>query len=60
MSSFADAAPYLTMVKLHAADHLTYLRANQILKQSGITVKRRSAARFSKPDFPDVSFIFGP
>lgn len=40
MSSFADAAPYLTMVKLHAADHLTYLRANQILKQSGITVQQ--------------------
>lgn len=28
-------------------------------KQSGITVRRRSAARFSKPDFPDVSLFSG-
>lgn len=40
MEPTADAAAHFTMVKLHAADHLSYLRANQILKQHGITIQQ--------------------
>ena len=35
-----DTAPHLPLIKLHTADHLTYLRANHLLKQHGITIQQ--------------------
>lgn len=40
MSFTADAMPHLAVIKLHLADHLTYLRANQLLKQHDLTVQQ--------------------
>lgn len=35
-----DTTPHLPLIKLHTADHLTYLRANHLLKQHGITIQQ--------------------
>ncbi len=40
MSSITDTTPYLTLMKLHMADHAIYLRANQILRQHGLTIQQ--------------------
>lgn len=32
--------PHLPLIRLHTADHLTYLRANHLLKQHGITIQQ--------------------
>lgn len=39
MSNYAELTQS-TMVKLHMTDHMVYLRANQILKQHGITMQQ--------------------
>ena len=39
MSNYAELIQN-TMVKLHMTDHMVYLRANQILKQHGITMQQ--------------------
>lgn len=40
MSSIPETDPYWAIMKLHAADHLIYLRANQLLKPYGITIQQ--------------------
>ena len=34
------SAPHLPLIKLHLADHLTYLRANHLLRQYGVTIQQ--------------------
>lgn len=40
MFSLANTSPHSTMIKLHAADHQSFLRANHLLRQYGITVQQ--------------------
>lgn len=40
MHSVIENAPHLTMIKLHTADHQSYLRANHLLKPYDITVQQ--------------------
>ena len=46
MFSLANMSPQNTIIKLHAADHQSFLRANHLLKQHGITIQQALVLHF--------------
>ncbi|MDO5785655.1 MAG: MarR family transcriptional regulator [Eubacteriales bacterium] len=46
MFSLANTSPHSTIIKLHAADHQSFLRANHLLRQYGITVQQALVLHF--------------
>lgn len=46
MEPMEESGAHFTVVKLHTADHLSYLRANQILKQYGLTIQQALILQF--------------
>ncbi len=46
MVSLSNTIPHTTIIKLHAADHQSFLRANHLLRQHGITVQQALVLHF--------------
>lgn len=46
MTSAANLTLQESIIKLHAADHLAFLRANHLLKQYGITIQQALILRY--------------
>ena len=46
MFPFANTSPHTTMIKLHTADHQSFLRANHLLRQYGVTVQQALVLHF--------------